>query len=89
MLECLIKYGLLTINDKQIILSQINIITFIKSLKLNLIILDTEKYSRTNSYPEYQVTLINWENDSINGLFDSDKQIILSIKIDNINSYCY
>ena len=82
LIECLIRYKLLTEDDKEKILSHIDIITFIKSLILKLTIFDKTRYLPSNNYTKYTIILDNWENDRISGPFSTDKKIIISIKPD-------
>lgn len=74
--KCLIKLKLL----KRIIFDIPNLITFIKSLDLDIVVKDTS-VALTTDYPTYKLNLDGWVKmsgyDANKGIYDSDKQLYI------------
>ena len=76
--KCLIKLKLL----KRIIFDMTNLITFIKSLDLDIVVKDTS-VALTTDYPTYKLNLDGWgkndmrRDDANKGIYDSDKQLYI------------
>lgn len=74
--KCLIKLKLL----KRIIFDIPNLITFIKSLDLDIVVKDTS-VALTTDYPTYKLNLAGWVKMSIydanKGIYDSDKELYI------------
>ena len=74
--KCLIKLKLL----KRIIFDMPNLITFIKSLDLDIVVKDTS-VALTTDYPTYKLNLAGWVKMSIydanKGIYDSDKELYI------------
>jgi hypothetical protein len=74
--KCLIKLKLL----KRIIFDMTNLITFIKSLDLDIVVKDTS-VALTTDYPTYKLNLDGWVKmsgyDANKGIYDSDKQLYI------------
>ena len=74
--KCLIKLKLL----KRIIFDIPNLITFIKSLDLDIVVKDTS-VALTTDYPTYKLNLAGWVKmsgyDANKGIYDSDKELYI------------